>query len=326
MCRLAPTALLAAGIFVIVAASSVSPQDSVAPLPPPDVRDHPYGPHPRHRLDLWKARSSQPAPLLVNIHFGGFSAGDKSTVDRAFLERCLASGISVASVNYRFHRDAPFPAPMLDCGRAVQHLRHSARPWGLDPSRVGAYGHGVGGGIALWLAFHPELATPDSADPVARQSTRLAGAVAIDAQTSYDPRFLRAHIGGRAHEHPAGPAFFGLPLEEFATPHAHRRFEEASPYHHASADDPPVLLYYRLPDVALAADQGPPGHGIHHPRFGKVLARKLAALDVPCQLVLRPSAARDFKISDPVDGPGRNEILGFLACRLVGLVEPGPGR
>ena len=30
------------------------------------------------------------------------------------------------------------------------------------------------------------------------------------AQTSYDPRFIKELIGGRAHEHPALRAFFGI--------------------------------------------------------------------------------------------------------------------
>jgi hypothetical protein len=37
-----------------------------------------YGPFERNRLDFWKAESAVPAPVLVLIHAGGFSGGDKS--------------------------------------------------------------------------------------------------------------------------------------------------------------------------------------------------------------------------------------------------------
>jgi len=254
---------------------------------------------------------------VVYFHHGGFYAGDKSLLDARFLKRCLQAKLSVAAVDYRLSGDAPFPAAMHDSARAIQCLRLHAREWNLDPDGVAATGHGVGGGISLWLALHADLADPDSPDPVARQCTRLAAAVVVDAQTSYDPRFMREHIGGRAHEHPQKLPFFGLRAEEADSPRAYRLYEEASPFHHASADDPPLYLYYRFPDRPLPAGQGIPGHGIHHPRFGKVLARRLEELGVPCILKLRPNAAYDVLVPDLVAPPILTEMIAFLRRRLV---------
>jgi hypothetical protein len=64
------------------------------------------------------------------------------------------------------------------------------------------------------------LADPQSPDPIARQSTRLACIGGDGAQTSYDPRFNRELIDGRAHEHPALAAFYGLKDGEGDTPRA----------------------------------------------------------------------------------------------------------
>lgn len=44
---------------------------------------------------------------------------------------------------------------------------------------------------------------PDSADPVARQSTRLLCAGSQSGQSSYNPPAIREWIGGRAWEAPA---------------------------------------------------------------------------------------------------------------------------
>lgn len=53
-----------------------------------------FSPHERNVLDLWKAKSEQPAPLVVFIHGGGFRTG-KQALSSALLDDLLAKGISV---------------------------------------------------------------------------------------------------------------------------------------------------------------------------------------------------------------------------------------
>src|SRR3954452_14394278 len=85
--------------------------------PAPDLADVKYGPHQRNVLDLWKAKSDRPTPLVVFIHGGGFRQGDKSQLSPGLLTPCLDAGISVAAINYRLTDTAPFPAQMLDGAR-----------------------------------------------------------------------------------------------------------------------------------------------------------------------------------------------------------------
>src|ERR1041385_6703371 len=92
--------------------------------PRPDMEDVPYGNHERLKLDLWKAKSDQPTPILVFFHGGG---GDKLMYrGNRLLEFCLKNGVSVAAVNYRPNNQFPFPVPMQDAGRAIQFLRSKA--------------------------------------------------------------------------------------------------------------------------------------------------------------------------------------------------------
>jgi len=72
--------------------------------PAPTLRDIRYGEHPKQTIDFYKANSDRPTPLVVFIHGGGWTAGTKSNV--AGLAQLLDSGISVASVEYRFIQDA----------------------------------------------------------------------------------------------------------------------------------------------------------------------------------------------------------------------------
>src|SRR2546425_12848075 len=117
-------------IFIVSLAPALRPafaQQAASPAaarPKPTFADVKYGPHERNVLDFWQADAKEPAPVVVAIHGGGFMAGDKSQAANAnAVAEFLRWGISFASVNYRYSTQAPYPAPMLDCARAVQFLR-----------------------------------------------------------------------------------------------------------------------------------------------------------------------------------------------------------
>jgi len=251
--------------------------------PAPDLRDVKYGPHERNVLDLWRAESDTPTPLVVFIHGGGFRAGDKSRISPSLLELCLKSGVSVAAINYRLSQQAAFPAPMHDSARAIQFLRLNAKQWNLDPKRVAATGGSAGAGISLWIGLHDDLADAGSDDPVERQSTRLTCMGVYGAQSSYDPQFIEKLIGSSARRHPALLPFYGLKPGELDTPRAHKLYERASPITYVSADDPPVWMFYSEPNEDLPPNARA-GQGIHHPRFGEALKAKLEPLKIECVL------------------------------------------
>jgi acetyl esterase len=251
--------------------------------PKPDLADVKYGPHERNVLDLWKAKSDKPAPLVVFIHGGGFRGGSKETLVPALLDGFLNKGISVMAINYRLSPEVHFPAHYLDCARAIQFARSKATEWNIDPKRIGATGGSAGAGTPLWLGFHNDLADPKNSDPVLRESTRLACMAVQGAQSTYDPRLIKEWVGEAASKHPALQGFYGLKDDELDSPKAHKLYQEASPINFLTADDPPVMLFYNEADQPLPPD-APPGAGIHHPNFGKKLKEKMDALKIECVL------------------------------------------
>ncbi len=251
---------------------------------PPTFENVKYGPHERHMLDLWQAKSDRPTPLLVSIHGGGFMVGNK-TVPPQLLKDCLEAGISVAAINYRFSSHAIAPAAFHDGARAVQFLRSQANEWNLDPRRFAASGESAGAGISLWLAFHKDLADPKSEDPVLRQSTRLTCAVVFEGQSSYDPRFVRNLFPDKdVHKVIPLQRLFDVDMEKLdqLPPEKYQLFEEVSPINHVTSDAPPVLLWYSSSiDTPVTTQR----IGIHHPLLGKKLKEKMDALNVPCEVV-----------------------------------------
>jgi acetyl esterase/lipase len=282
---------LALGLFAGLggAADAAQAPKKTAPKPPPDLAEVAYGPHPRHVLDLWKARTPAPAPLVVFIHGGGFRGGSKEALSVALLEGLLTRGISVMAINYRLSPEVVFPAHYRDSARAIQFARSRAREWNLDPRRVGATGGSAGAGTSLWLGFHDDLADPQNPDPVLRQSTRLTCMAVNGAQSTYDPRLIREWVGEAAAQHPALPGFYGLKPEEYDTPRAHRLFTDASAISHLSRGDPPVYAYYsearEIPANAKA------GQGIHHINFGLRLKERMEALGLECTVRHRDEGA-----------------------------------
>ena len=169
-----------------------------------------YGTHPRQVLDFYQAKSDKPTPVVFYIHGGGWRNGDKKTNPKAFLDK----GISVVAINYRYVQNGveekiepPVKAPLEDAARALQFVRSKAIEWNLDKKRIGATGGSAGGCSSLWLAFHDDMADPNSKDPVARESTRLYCAAVNGAQTSLDPKELRQWMPNYNY----GAHAFGLP-------------------------------------------------------------------------------------------------------------------
>lgn len=250
----------------------------------PTQADVKYGPHDRNVLDFWQAKSQRPTPLIVYIHGGGFVAGDKHTINAQMLTLALDSGISVAAINYRLvdGKDVIFPAPQLDGARAVQFLRSKAAEWNLDPGRVACFGGSAGAGIAMWVAFHNDLANPNSDDPVERQSTRIQAVGTTGGQSTYDPIKIKELIGGRAWAHPSIFKVYGVTTADEAlhpTPERQKLYDETSAIMHLTKDDPPLFMVYNEPDEPLPSD-AKRGQGIHHPNFGKLLKTQMQQLGI----------------------------------------------
>lgn len=267
------------------------------PPPPATLVNVAYGSHERQVLDFWKAESSTPTPVLFHIHGGAWNNGDKSIVENGefSVKDYLSAGISVVSINYRYVRQAeelglrpPVRGPLEDAARALQFVRHKAGDWNIDKQRIALVGGSAGGCSSLWLAFHADLADSSSPDPVARESTRPYCAAVVVAQTTLDPLQMKEWIPNSRY----GAHAFGFKrdaarnLSNFDVFLAGREgilpwIAEYSPYALVSADDPPVLLFYRnIP--AIGQDQKDPTHTAN---FGVKLEERCREVGARCELI-----------------------------------------
>jgi acetyl esterase/lipase len=260
--------------LALAAALLAGPVQEKKPLPEPTHANVAYGPHERNVLDVWLAKADGPTPLLVHIHGGGWINGDKKSVNAETLKFMLDRGVSVASVNYRYSTIAPLPGPVHDAARAIQFLRSKAAEWKFDKARVAAFGGSAGACSSLWLNYHDDLADPKSADPVARESTRLVAAWGNVGQTSIDPKTIVGWVGDQVMNHAMIHKAVGAKDKEDALARYEEfkdLYKEFSAFTHVDKADPPALLTYGKPTPLPAPN---PGAAIHHAAFGEKLKEK----------------------------------------------------
>lgn len=278
-------------------------------IPDPTAFNVSYGPHHKNVIHFWKAESDKPTPVLLFIHGGGWMAGSRvSGLTGGLLQQMLDNGISVASVEYRFIPEAtadgvvpPVHGPLNDAARALQFVRSKADEWGIDKSKIAASGGSAGACSSLWLAFHDDMADPDSDDPVARESTRLLCAAVRGAQTTLDPAQMKewtpnSRYGGHAFGFTGDKEKGQSQFDEFLAKRGEitEWIAEYSPYALVTSDDPPVHLHYSA-TPGLGEPQKDPTHTSN---FGVKLKEHCEEEGVGCMLAYPGSDAAIAETGD----------------------------
>ncbi len=258
-----------------------------------------YGPHERNVLDFYQAAGQGPRPLLVYIHGGGWTSGDKKQPVANF-QPFLEKGISYAAINYRLTGQAILPAPVHDAARAIQFIRSKAAAWNINTNRIALTGGSAGACTSMWLLLHDDLADPQAADPIARFSTRVSAAAVAAGQTSIDPKVIEPWLGPNVLQHRMINLSVGEPTIDAAIKNYEKHqklYQEFSPYNHVDKQDPPLLMTYG-DNMKLPSENA--GHGIHHPVYGVKLKEKSDSLGHECHLLI-PGVSQSEKYATAND-------------------------
>ncbi|NBS66753.1 MAG: alpha/beta hydrolase, partial [Betaproteobacteria bacterium] len=120
-----------------------------------------YGPHARHRFDLYRCGSG-PRSVLVFIHGGGFVAGSKDedgTFHRNVGEYFARHGYAAIVPNYRLAPSDPWPAGAQDIDRLLRWVVDHNDSLDAIPHAINIVGQSAGAShVATWL-FDPTLKT-----------------------------------------------------------------------------------------------------------------------------------------------------------------------
>ena len=270
-------------------------------VPAPTHADFKYGKHRLQAFDIWLAETDdgKPTPLAIYIHGGGFRGGDKRGANP---QRFLDAGISFASMNYRLTNGGEFPYPvaMHDSARGLQTIRSKAKEWNIDSKRVACFGGSAGTGISLWLAFHDDLADPESDDPVARESTRIVAAATSGGQSTYDMRTFREWFGvPNLKPHGALYDFYAVKNpKDWESERVRKLMHDASPISHLDKDDK-VSVFMTYSGTNTPVDENTSeGAWVHHVLLGLKLKEAMDELDLDCTVVDRENRSKKYSNSN----------------------------
>jgi acetyl esterase/lipase len=101
------------------------------------------------KMDLYVPDTKEPPPVVIWMYGGSWKFGWKDI--HVVLRDLSRHGFAVASIQYRFSKEAPFPAQLQDARAAVAWLQEHGSRYGVDGSRIGASGESAGAHIAALL-------------------------------------------------------------------------------------------------------------------------------------------------------------------------------
>ena len=216
------------------------------------ARDQHYGSDARHLLDVFRPDSAAaPLPVLVFVHGGGFTGGERRAGDSPFYDNVLLwaarNGIVGVNMTYRLAPQHGWPAAQQDIGAALAWVRQNIAAHGGDPARVFLMGHSAGAAHVAQYVGHPRFhPAPQGA---------LAGAIMVsgvfDTTTAEASASLQSYFGSDASVYPQRSALPGmlaskLPMllayAELDPPDFHAQSRQAHAALCAAGPCPPLLL------------------------------------------------------------------------------------
>jgi acetyl esterase/lipase len=213
-------------------------------------------------MDLYVPQSAQLAPVVIWIFGGSWKYGSNGY--HLNVRDLTASGIAIASIQYRTSGTARYPAQLEDCRAAARWLRANGVGYGIDPTRIGASGESAGGHLAALLGT-------------------VEGAPSIRAVCAlYPPTDLVAL--GRMYETPDHSSdidkLLGGSIDQKLA-----LAKEASPVNHVTASSPPFLIFHGEDDTLVPLAQS------------QELQRRLICAGVQSRLIVVPGQGHWFLLN-----------------------------
>ncbi len=227
------------------------------------------------KMDIYYPRkASGPVPVAVYVHGGAWAVGDKTWVTAPLdIGELVDRGYMLCAIDYRLAPRYKFPAQIEDVKCAIRFLRANASKYGIDPTRIGAWGESAGGHLVALLGVTDSSAGLEGSGGYADQSSRVQAVVDM-----FGPSDLTA-LPGQSQ----------LLEQVFGTSNPESEaLKRASPITYVSKDDPPFLILHGEMDDVIPLSQS------------QILYDRLVSAGVPATLVVVKNSGHVFV---PVGGP-----------------------
>jgi acetyl esterase/lipase len=214
---------------------------------------------PAQKLDIYLPDGESPFPVVLWIHGGGWSRGDKAIQQTDPQMTLLQRGYAIVSVNYRFSDEAIFPAQIQDVKAALRWIRAHADEYQLDPNRIAAWGSSAGGHLAALLGTSDGIwDLQDAGLGNSEFSTEVRAVVDWFGPNDFlllDPQlaengYPRTPEKGHNNINSSESKLLGAPITERTD-----LVERANPIHYVTSKAPPFFLEHGTMDKSVPHQQ-----------------------------------------------------------------------
>lgn len=201
----------------------------------------------RHQLDVYRPRDVVAgAPVLLQIHGGGWTIGSKDQQALPLMNHLAAKGWVCVAANYRLSPKATFPDHIVDAKLALAWILEHAGDYGGDARFVAVTGGSAGGHLSSLLALtanDPEYQPGfETVDTTVQACVPFYGVYDWTDELGIDPRDTRKKFFAKV-----------VMKKRFEDdPDAYRR---ASPVARVHADAPPFFVLHGALDSLVPVAQ-----------------------------------------------------------------------
>jgi acetyl esterase/lipase len=214
-------------------------------------RDIAYAPEHGKRglLDVYHPASGVPAnaPVLLQVHGGGWSIGTKEQQGIPLMQHLAAKGWVCVAINYRLSPRDAFPAHVIDVKRAIAWIREHIAEYGGDPSYLAITGGSAGGHLVALAA----LTAGDRTLQPGFEDADTSVQVAIPHYGVYD---FAGSTGLRSAQQ-MRDGFLGPRILQKRWADDPEAFEAASPILRITEDAPDFFVLHGSLDTLVAVEQ-----------------------------------------------------------------------
>jgi len=203
----------------------------------------------RGRLDIYLPADTPPtgAPVLLQVHGGGWTIGTKDQQGIPLMQHMAAKGWICVAPNYRLSPRNRWPAHIIDVKQSIAWIREHIAEHGGDPDYIAITGGSAGGHLAALAAVTPN----DPAWQPGFEDSDTSVQAAVPHYGVYD---FAGSTGTRA----------AIQLRDrFLAPRVMRTswrkhpevFEDASPILRVTPDAPDFFVLHGVHDTLVPVDQ-----------------------------------------------------------------------
>jgi acetyl esterase/lipase len=187
------------------------------------------------------------APVLLQVHGGGWTIGSKDQQGIPLMQHMAARGWVCVAINYRLAPRDAFPAHVIDVKRAIAWIRDHIADYGGNPDYIAITGGSAGGHLTALAALTPN----DPAYQPGFEDVDTTVQAAVPHYGVYD----FAGITGLRSAELLRDSFLAPRVIQKPWPEAREEFEAASPLLRVTPEAPDFFVIHGVHDTLVPVAQ-----------------------------------------------------------------------